>query len=109
MNLAFLDMGFNNITDAVKKHVVGSLTVVSTSSDDKKLRDLHINMVGNPCDQSLFETPSLTRSKVTFQFALSGGSHSHVPKQEVGAFKQRLEYSLQSHRANPTPIPNFIP
>jgi Leucine-rich repeat (LRR) protein len=109
MNLAFLDMGFNNITDAVKKHVVGSLTVVSTSSDDKKLRDLHINMVGNPCDQSLFETPSLTRSKVTFQFALSGGSHSHVPKQEVDAFKQRLEYSLQSHRANPTPIPNFIP
>jgi len=108
--LALLDLGFNSITDTIKKKVNSSLVVVSTSSDAKKLSSLHINLQGNECDQSLFETPGLARSKTTFEFARSTavGDYSHVPSQDISVYKKRLQNSLMAYREDPVRTQNFI-
>ena len=109
MHLSLLDLGFNKITDAIKEDVIPALTVQSSSDDSKKARDLHINMVGNLCDQSIFETPNLTRSKVTFAYALSSGNDlTHVPKAELPVFRARLQSSLLASRQDPVPTSNCI-
>ena len=112
MRIAILDLGFNNITNDIINTMPekGLPTILSSSSEDMKLRSLHINLQGNQCSQSLFETPGLARSKITFAFARVGvdGDMSHVPSKDVKEYKKRMVAEQDFYEKDPVRDINFV-
>lgn len=66
--IQLLDIGFNKLTEAGLEVSKKAILVTSTSADAKKLHELHVNLLGNPCEKSfLLDYPGMARSKVTLR------------------------------------------
>jgi hypothetical protein len=42
----------------------------SATSSERKVNELHVNLMGNACDLYLLETPGIARSKINFRFGI---------------------------------------
>lgn len=62
-SLEVLDLGYNCLTTGALRRSQKALRVESTSSLERKLTELHINLVGNPCGPYELEFPGMARSK----------------------------------------------
>lgn len=62
-SLEVLDLGYNCLTTGALRRSQAALRVESTSSLERKLTELHINLVGNPCGPYELELPGMARSK----------------------------------------------
>lgn len=88
--IQFLDLGFNELTDEGLRDVKTTLTVVGSSTSLKKYNELHINLVGNPCDPYFLEMPNQSRAKATMRYSTHGShSLSHVPLSTRDQFVKR--------------------
>jgi len=71
MRIEFLDLGFNALTHALKEPVDKAYEVVSSSTLEKKILNLHINVVGNKCNPYMLGEPGMGRSKSIFRYGVS--------------------------------------
>lgn len=79
-SLEVLDLGYNCLTSAGLKRSKLALRVESTSSMERKLKELHINLVGNPCGPYELEYPGMARSKNLLRYGqelLDGDEFRH--------------------------------
>ena len=66
--IQLLDIGFNKLTSAGLQTAKNAILVSSSSSNAMKLHDLHVNLLGNPCEKEfLLDFPGMARSKVTLR------------------------------------------
>lgn len=70
MFIEFLDLGFNALTHALKEPVDKAYNVVSSSTLEKKILNLHINVVGNKCNPYMLGEPGMGRSKSIFRYGV---------------------------------------
>jgi len=86
MVIEYLDLGFNALTHALKEPVDKAYNVVSSSTVEKKILNLHINVVGNKCNPYMLGEPGMARSKSIFRYGIGsmqtddlndGFSHIH--------------------------------
>ena len=64
-----LDISFNKITQAISRDAWEGVEVTSEASVGRKTLELTINLVGNPCDLMMLDSPGLSRSKSTLRYA----------------------------------------
>jgi hypothetical protein len=88
--LQLLDLGFNKLSGRSLTPVHEVLAVASDASDQAKLFDLTVNLMGNDCDQDFLDTPGMSRSKLTFRFAHYTATDTHVELTNVPHLLQRL-------------------
>jgi hypothetical protein len=67
-SLEFLDLGYNCLTSGALRLSQAALAVQSSSSLERKLTELHINLIGNPCGPYELELPGMARSKTLLRF-----------------------------------------
>lgn len=108
-NLEALDLGFNLFTDRDGAFLRSACSVVSTSSVEKKVTDLSINLIGNKCDPYMLETPGLARAKSNFLFGTHPNSadpanhgYSHISHCSRGHFLARKE--IDNHYREHLPL-----
>jgi hypothetical protein len=74
-SLQILDLGCNKLTDHIsfaKNTIFPTATaVLPSSSEERKLLELHINLAGNPCDPEALEAPYRARAKMTFKHGIN--------------------------------------
>ena len=70
MIIEFLDLGFNAITNALKEPVQKAYSVLSNSQLEKKIYNLHINVVGNKCNPYMLGEPGMGRAKSIFRYGV---------------------------------------
>ena len=79
--IQLLDIGFNKLTWRGLKESQEAIKVYSSSDNARKLHDLHINLLGNPCEREyLLDYPGMARSKVTLRF---GHETKHQPMEHI--------------------------
>ena len=113
INLEALDLGFNLFTDRDGAYLRSACSVASTSSVEKKVTDLSVNLIGNKCDPYMLETPGLARAKSNFLFGTQPNTadpanhgYTHIPHCSRGHFMARKEIDnhyrehLPSHPIN---------
>ena len=71
MKIETLDLGFNQLTDAISDKLKKAYGVESTSSIEKKVCSLHVNVVGNNCDTYMLGEPGMGRSKMNYRFGIN--------------------------------------
>jgi len=86
MTLEELDLGFNKFTKDSHEALKAAISVVSTSSLEKKVAGLNVNMIGNNCDPYMLDAPGLARSKINFRFGIQSSlqddqnaGYTHIP------------------------------
>jgi Ran GTPase-activating protein (RanGAP) involved in mRNA processing and transport len=107
--LEAMDLGFNLLTDRNAVAFRQAVAVLSTSSLEKKVMDLTINLVGNKCDPYMLETPGMSRAKSNFLFGIrpnsadpSNHGYTHVPHTSRGHYMARKE--LDNHFREHLPL-----
>jgi Ran GTPase-activating protein (RanGAP) involved in mRNA processing and transport len=79
--IQLLDIGFNKLTSKGLETSQQAVKVYSDSNNALKLHDLHINLLGNPCEKEyLLDYPGMARSKVTLRF---GHERSHDAMEHI--------------------------
>jgi Ran GTPase-activating protein (RanGAP) involved in mRNA processing and transport len=89
--LRVLDLGFNRISDRGVIASKKSLHVTSKARLERKLNELHINLVGNKCDPYSLELPNMARSKNTLRYGaelLTDQSH-HISDYSINDYWSR--------------------
>ena len=96
MVLQLLDLGFNLLSNQIAERVRAAAAVNSESSMAKKVMSLTVNLIGNPCDPYLLDTPGMSRSKSAFQFGIKP-SHIHPEAGGYGhlADRARNQYLIR--------------
>jgi Ran GTPase-activating protein (RanGAP) involved in mRNA processing and transport len=67
-SLEVLDLGYNCLTSGGVRKSRGALAVQSNSSLERKVTELHINLIGNPCGPYELEYPGMARSKTLLRY-----------------------------------------
>lgn len=100
--IQLLDIGFNKLTSEGLRISQNAVKVYSNSSNATKLHDLHINLLGNPCEKEyLMDYPGMARSKVTLRF---GHEKRHDPMAHIETElrdhyvdRRKINGDLQAH------------
>jgi Ran GTPase-activating protein (RanGAP) involved in mRNA processing and transport len=66
--LEVLDLGFNQFTNEAASTFKEAIAIQSDTNMARKVTTLTANIVGNPCDAFLLDTPGMSRSKLSFRF-----------------------------------------
>lgn len=95
--LEILDLGFNDISSRGLEKSKNSLKVTSSSQLERKLNELHINLIGNKCGPYELEYPGKSRSKLTLRYGterLDDESH-HIQKSAFNDYWERRKFTGQ--------------
>jgi hypothetical protein len=110
--LEVLDLGFNRFTVQFNDQIRGAYQTTSTTSEEFKLNNLTVNLIGNDCDRLLLDTPALARAKSTNTFRpgqhSSTLSYDHVSINARADYMQRIKLDNQSYARAPRAKINFI-
>lgn len=115
VDLEYLDLGFNKISNLHSKEYKKAIAVKSNSKIERKLYELTVNLVGNPCDPYLLDTPGMTRAKSNFLFGIQqnindplNSGYTHIPYRARGGFLARKKMDDIYRASNPTYVINNI-
>ena len=99
MVLEHLDLGFNQLTDAITPKLKETVAVTSSSTLAQKVSSLSVNVLGNRCDPHALDLPGMARSKITFRFGVNASAvddindgFSHVSQAARKHFFMRKDY-----------------
>lgn len=114
-HLEVLDLGFNLITNDVKPILQEGIRITSTSSMERKVNELHVNLLGNPCDPYILEFPGMARAKVHFRQGMEANKsdsslqgYSHLEHRAKGKFFVQKELYDQYRQTYPPKSINTI-
>lgn len=103
--LEVLDLGFNKLTKQFDDDVRGKITTTSSSTNEEKLNNLTVTLMGNDCDPFLFDAPGMARSKATTHFRSSRHSsletYDYVPSGNARkSFMDRVKFDNMGFERN---------
>ncbi len=100
--LEHLDLGFNQLTDAITPQLKETVAVTSTSSLAQKVSSLSVNVLGNRCDKYALDLPGMSRSKVVFRYGVNSSladgvndGYSHISQVARKHFFLRKEMDTE--------------
>ena len=107
MVLEHLDLGFNQLTDAITPSLKETVAVTSTSSLAAKVSSLSVNLLGNNCDKYALDLPGMSRSKIVFRFGVNASladgmndGYSHISQAARKHFFLRKEMETEKLSTN---------
>jgi Ran GTPase-activating protein (RanGAP) involved in mRNA processing and transport len=108
--LEVLDLGFNQLTEKGVILAKRALKVISSSRLETKLNELHVNLIGNPCDPYALEFPGMARSKMLLRYADNKVSSTleNIPINAREHYKERKKIDNDIRLNKPQMQINFI-
>ena len=107
--LEHLDIGFNQLTDAITPQLKETVAVTSSSSLAMKVTSLSVNVLGNRCDPYALDLPGMSRSKIVFKFGVNASvvdsvndGYSHVSQVARKHFFMRKDKVTEKLTADST-------